>query len=111
MYYLTSALVGGEWSASQSGRFTPRERAPGTHCLGTWNRSGHGGKEKKSQLLPGLEPPIIQSVAQRCTTSQSVSVNLKYRNFLWKHYEIFSPGAGYMQMAAVQIETFKSQKL
>jgi hypothetical protein len=24
-------LDGGEWSASRPGRFTPRERAPGTH--------------------------------------------------------------------------------
>jgi hypothetical protein len=27
---LASALRGGEWSASRPGRFTPRERAPGT---------------------------------------------------------------------------------
>jgi hypothetical protein len=33
---LTSALDGGEWSASRSGRFTPRERAPGTHWIGGW---------------------------------------------------------------------------
>jgi hypothetical protein len=26
--FLTSALVGGEWSASRSARFTPREIAP-----------------------------------------------------------------------------------
>jgi hypothetical protein len=26
--FLTSALVGGEWSASRPGRFTPWERAP-----------------------------------------------------------------------------------
>jgi hypothetical protein len=25
---------GGEWSASRAGRFTPRERAHGTHCMG-----------------------------------------------------------------------------
>jgi hypothetical protein len=30
--FLTLALVGGEWSASYSDRFTSRERAPGTHC-------------------------------------------------------------------------------
>jgi hypothetical protein len=30
------ALDGGEWSASRPGRFTPRERAPGTHCIGGW---------------------------------------------------------------------------
>jgi hypothetical protein len=30
---LSSALDGGEWSASRPGRFTPRERAPGTHWI------------------------------------------------------------------------------
>jgi hypothetical protein len=34
--FLTSALVGGEWSASRPGRFTPGERAPGTYCMGSW---------------------------------------------------------------------------
>jgi hypothetical protein len=32
---LTSALDGGEWSASRPGRLTHRERAPGTYCLGS----------------------------------------------------------------------------
>jgi hypothetical protein len=31
---LTSALKGAEWSASRSGCFTQRERAPGTHWIG-----------------------------------------------------------------------------
>jgi hypothetical protein len=31
---LTSALDGGEWSASRPGRFTPRGRAPGIHWTG-----------------------------------------------------------------------------
>jgi hypothetical protein len=33
-YSLASALDGGEWSASCPGRFTTRERAPGTHWIG-----------------------------------------------------------------------------
>jgi hypothetical protein len=33
---LTSAVDGGEWSASRPGRFTLRERAPGTHWIGGW---------------------------------------------------------------------------
>jgi hypothetical protein len=33
---LTSALDGGEWSASRPDRFTPMERAPDTHWLGGW---------------------------------------------------------------------------
>jgi hypothetical protein len=38
---------------------------------GPQSRSGRGGEEKNSQLLPGLESPIIQSVAQRYTTELS----------------------------------------
>jgi hypothetical protein len=34
--FLNLALVGGEWSASRPGRFTPGERAPGTHYIGGW---------------------------------------------------------------------------
>jgi hypothetical protein len=33
---LTSALDGGEWSASRPSRFTPKERARSTHCIGGW---------------------------------------------------------------------------
>jgi len=35
------------------------------------SRSGHGGEDKNSQLLPGLEPPVIQPVAQRYSTELS----------------------------------------
>jgi hypothetical protein len=34
---------------------------------GSQSRSRRGGEEKNSQLLPGFEPPIIQSIAQRYT--------------------------------------------
>jgi hypothetical protein len=33
---LTSALDGGEWSASRPGRFIPKERTPGTRWIGGW---------------------------------------------------------------------------
>jgi hypothetical protein len=36
MHSLTSALDGGEWSAPRPGRFTPRERAPGSYWIGGW---------------------------------------------------------------------------
>jgi hypothetical protein len=32
--FLTSALVGGEWSVSRPGRFTAGEKALGTHWIG-----------------------------------------------------------------------------
>jgi hypothetical protein len=38
---------------------------------GPQNGSGRSGEEKNSQPQPGLEPPLIQSVAQRYTTEQS----------------------------------------
>jgi len=43
---LTSALYGGEWSASRPGRFNPRGGAPGTHFIGGWvgPRAGVGEK-------------------------------------------------------------------
>jgi hypothetical protein len=34
--FLTSTLAGGEWSASHTGCFTPRERSPVTHQIGGW---------------------------------------------------------------------------
>jgi hypothetical protein len=33
---LTSAVDGGEWSASHPDRFTPREGDPGAHWIGDW---------------------------------------------------------------------------
>jgi hypothetical protein len=34
---LTSALEGGEWSASRPGRgLPPGKEPPGTHCIGGW---------------------------------------------------------------------------
>jgi hypothetical protein len=46
--FLTSTLVGGEWSASRPSRFIPRERAPTTHWIGGWVdlRAGLGNVEK-----------------------------------------------------------------
>jgi hypothetical protein len=56
--FLTSALAGGERSASRICRFTPGERAPGMHWIGSWvdPRAGLDGVEKRKFLtLPGLE--------------------------------------------------------
>jgi hypothetical protein len=34
--FLTTALAGGEWSASRPGCFTPEKRATNTHWIGGW---------------------------------------------------------------------------
>jgi hypothetical protein len=66
--HLAVALQGGEWSASRPGRFTPGERANGTHWIGGWvgPRAGLDAvlKEKIPFLAPtGNQIPIIQPVA------------------------------------------------
>jgi hypothetical protein len=56
--FLTSALVGGEWSASRPDRFIPGERAPDTHWIGGWMgpRAGLDAVvERKFLTLPGLQ--------------------------------------------------------
>jgi hypothetical protein len=56
--FFTSALAGGEWSASRPGRFTPGERTPGAHWIGGWVDPRADLEEmKKGKLLtlPGLE--------------------------------------------------------
>jgi hypothetical protein len=52
------ALLRGEWSTSCPGRFTPGERAHGTHWIGGWvrPRADLDDVEKRNYLtLPGLE--------------------------------------------------------
>jgi hypothetical protein len=66
--FLTSTLVGGEWSVPRPCRFTPGERALGTHWTGGWvePRAGLDATEKRKFLtLLGLElrPLVVQPVA------------------------------------------------
>jgi hypothetical protein len=56
--FLTTALAGGEWSASRPHRFIPGERAPGTHWIGgpvDARASSDDVEKKKVFTLPGLE--------------------------------------------------------
>jgi hypothetical protein len=73
--FLTLALDGGEWSPSHTGRFEPRERAPGTHLIGGWvgPRAGLEAVVKRKFPSPcrDCNPLIIQSVAQRYTAELS----------------------------------------
>jgi hypothetical protein len=68
--FFTSALAGGEWSASGPCRFTSGERASGTHFIGGWvdpSRSGRYGEVKifypKGTRTPA--PLVVQPVASR----------------------------------------------
>jgi hypothetical protein len=56
--FSTSALAGGEWSASCPGHFTRGKRAPSIHWIGGWvdHRTGLDDVEKRIFLtLSGLE--------------------------------------------------------
>jgi hypothetical protein len=70
---LTSALDGGEWSASRPGRFTPKERASGTLWIGDWvsPRAVLDAAVKRKIPSPRRESnprtTIVHPVAQRCT--------------------------------------------
>jgi hypothetical protein len=67
--------------------FYPQGKSPwyplDRRLSGTQSRSGCSGKEINSQLLPGLEPPIIQLVAQHYTTElyQLISILSVQVNF------------------------------
>jgi hypothetical protein len=68
--FLTSALVEGECSASQSCRFTPTETAPGTHWIGGWvgPRAGLDDVEKILDPTGTRTPtPAVQRAASRYT--------------------------------------------
>jgi hypothetical protein len=79
--FLTSAQVGGEWSASRSDRLKPRERAPRTHWIGSWvslRASLDDAEKRKSLTPPRLElqplgrPARSQSLYQLRTLSSKI---------------------------------------
>jgi hypothetical protein len=69
----TSAVDGGEWSASRPSHFTPRERAPGIRWIGGWVgfRAVLGAVVKKKNPNPRQKSKprtsIVQPVAYRYT--------------------------------------------
>jgi hypothetical protein len=66
MYYLTSALDGGEWSASSPGRFTHRERDPSTDWIGDWvgSRDGLDTVSKRKIPSPRWDSNRYQAIVQ-----------------------------------------------
>jgi hypothetical protein len=82
--FLTSALAGGEWSASRPGRFTAEESAPGTHWIEGWaglRPSPDDVEKRKFLTLPGLglrplgRPAHSQSLSRLHVQPTTVSLN------------------------------------
>jgi hypothetical protein len=92
---LISAPDGGEWSASRTGHFTPRERAPGTPWIGGWVGPRAVLDTVVNRKTPGphwesnSRTPIIQPVAQHYTdwaiTALFISEGSSYI-ILWDHW-------------------------
>jgi hypothetical protein len=85
---LNSALDGGEWSASRSGRFNPRERAPGTHWIGGWVGPGAVMVMVVKRKIPSPcresnpRTPIVQPIAQ-CYTAM-LAFTLENQSYIFK---------------------------
>jgi hypothetical protein len=89
--FLTSALDGGEWSASRPGRALPGERTPGTHFTGGWVGLSVGlYTEVRGKILcpcrgPNPDRPVVQSVYNiltelpRLPSEYRHKVNIKVR--------------------------------
>jgi hypothetical protein len=77
--FLTLALNGGEWSASLPSHFTPRERAPGTHWIGSWVDPRASLDVVVRRKIPSpyqdSNPPIIQPIAHS-HASQNTEFNI-----------------------------------
>jgi hypothetical protein len=87
--FLTSALDGGEWSASRPDRFTPGERSPGTHWIGglvgpqpvwtLWRSSPAHTEDRTSAFQP---------VARRytdCAILENIQDGLWVASIIWQN--------------------------
>jgi hypothetical protein len=80
--FLTSALAGGEWSASRPGRFNPGKRAPGTHWIGDWvdPRASLDDVEKILDPTGNRTPPLGRPArSQSLYRLRYPGSNLKFR--------------------------------
>jgi hypothetical protein len=83
--FLTSALVGGEWSASHPGRFTPGEGAPGTNWIGNWvgPRASMDSLHPTTKLLLNYRTVLLLSQMSDYATPFVNNRNDQYMEFLW----------------------------
>jgi hypothetical protein len=90
--FLTSALDGGEWSASRPGRFTPGKQSPPPYLLGR-RLSGPQGRfarwGEKNLQLPGIDPgpslyqlPICSILIKNILHNYIIFITLRWSS--WK---------------------------
>jgi hypothetical protein len=88
--FSTSALDGGEWSASRPGRaFTPGERTPGTHWTGGWVGPRVGldtearGKILCSRRESNPDRLVVQPVVRYYTAWANPAIMNNVTSWLW----------------------------
>jgi hypothetical protein len=92
--FLTSTLVGVEWSASRPSRFTFRERSPGTQWVGSSisPRNGLDSIRKESQLAGGFaDRGICKIVSLAATDKSRISMRMGYGQY-WGPATLVSNG-------------------
>jgi hypothetical protein len=83
---LTSALAGGEWSASCPGHFSPGERAPGTHWIGGWV------DDLEKILDPtGTRTPTTPGAPARSQSLHRLRYPGSFTLVVPKHFRAFAP--------------------
>jgi hypothetical protein len=80
--FLTLALDGGKLVSFTPCRFTPAERAPGTHWIGGWV-SPRAGLEDNGEvkIIPpywdsNSDPSVVQPAGSRCTDYATAAHNV-----------------------------------
>jgi hypothetical protein len=113
MHSLTSALDGDSFRLRQ---LYPQGMSPrysfDRRLGGPQSRSGCGGEEKNSQSLPGLEPPIIQPVAQCYTTELSrftVTGTQLYTSLKFSISDVTPSGSTTRQLVSLDIRRLNAE--
>jgi hypothetical protein len=94
--FLTSAVVGGEWSASRLCRFTPGVRAPGAHWVGGWvdPRDSLDDLEKENSCPyrdSNSNLSVVQPVASRYTDC-AIPAHIYFAiqlSFIYEHQNMY----------------------
>jgi hypothetical protein len=103
--FLTTALDGGEWSASRPGRFTPGEVGPGTSWIGGWvgHKAGLDAMKRKS-CTPRESNPGRLARARRYTDSAISALEV----ILYKRQICLCDGDNFQKYVNKNIEVGRS---
>jgi hypothetical protein len=102
---LTSALDGGEWSPSRTGRFTSRGRVPGNHWIGGWvrPRAGLDAVVKRKIPSPHLESNPGISIVQPVRNLVATPIELSRFCYYHHHLRLNIWGLGQVILQVIEL--------